>query len=29
VIKKSLSPATVISVDVNEEDGEVIAYIPE
>ena len=29
VIKKSLSPATVVSVDVNEEDGEVIAYIPE
>jgi N utilization substance protein A len=29
VIKKSLSPATVISVDVNEEDDEVIAYIPE
>ena len=29
VIKKSLSPASVISVDVNEEDAEVIAYIPE
>ena len=29
VIKKSLSPASVISVDVNEEEWEVIAYIPE
>jgi len=29
VIKKSLSPATVISVDVNEENDEVIAYISE
>ncbi|MDQ7009322.1 MAG: transcription termination factor NusA [Candidatus Gracilibacteria bacterium] len=29
VIKKSLSPATVISVDVNEEDDEVTAYIQE
>lgn len=29
VIKKSLSPATVISVDVNEEEASVIAFIPE
>jgi N utilization substance protein A len=29
VIKKSLSPATVISVDVNEEEASVIAYIAE
>lgn len=29
VIKKSLSPATVISVDVNEEESSVIAYIEE
>jgi len=28
VVKKALSPATVISVDVDEEDGSVIAYIP-
>lgn len=29
VIKKSLSPATVVTVDVNEEEGSVIAYIAE
>jgi len=28
VVKKALSPATVISVDVDEEDDSVIAYIP-